>query len=164
MFLFKIGSFRLRSIQDPPPPSLYSPIGLLTDTTQGEAKREQKGIVDAVQTGQPLGLKRVKKDEGGRSAEENRKPTVPQNTKPGSVFRKEQDVSWGSCRETKFLLHQETSPTSPAGKENGTGPLRYSQPHASEEKGRYIRFQSRPFYYHISSILRFHHLQKVPLV
>lgn len=99
MFLFKIGSFRLRSIQDPPPPpSLYSPIGLLTDTTQGEAKMELEGIVDAVQTGQPLGLKRVKKDEGGGSAEENRKPTVPQNPKPGSVVREEQDVCMGELQ------------------------------------------------------------------
>lgn len=51
----------------------------------------------------------------------------------------------GSCRETKFLLPQETSPTFPAGKENGMGAIWYSQPHMTEEKGGYIRLQSKSF-------------------
>lgn len=51
----------------------------------------------------------------------------------------------GNYRETKFLLPQETSPTFPAGKENGMGAIWYSQPHTTEEKGGYIRLQSKSF-------------------
>ena len=63
---------------------------------------------------------------------------MPQNTKLSSVCKEECGDACKSCRETKFLLSQETSPSSPAGKENGMGPVHYPQQHATKEKERHM--------------------------